>query len=240
MSPLLEIDGVTVRLGAGPALQDVTLAVAPGEIVALVGANGAGKSTLLRAVMGYVMPAAGAIRFAGQPLAGVPLAGVPVERRARLGIGYAPEGRRMFPGLTVRETIEVACLGGRADRARRIEELEALFPALAANARRRAWQLSGGQQQMLALARALAPRSRLLLLDEPSLGLAPRAAQEVVAHLRTIADAGTAILLAEQNAALALDIADRAVLLRLGRVAAEGPADKLRDDPALVETMLGA
>ena len=235
MSPLLEIDGVTVRLGAGPALRDLSLGVAPGEIVALVGANGAGKSTLLRAVMGYVMPATGAIRFAGRPLAGVP-----VEARARLGIGYAPEGRRMFPGLTVRETIEVACLGARRDRAARIAELEALFPALAANAARRAWQLSGGQQQMLALARALAPRPRLLLLDEPSLGLAPRAAQEVVAHLRAVALSGTAILLAEQNAALALDVADRAVLLRLGRMAAEGPAATLRDDPALAETMLGA
>jgi branched-chain amino acid transport system ATP-binding protein len=235
MSGGLEIDGVTVRLASGPALQEISLAVAPGEIVALVGANGAGKSTLLRAVMGYLPPAVGSIRFAGQDLAGVP-----VERRARLGIGYAPEGRRMFPGLTVRETVEVACLGSRRHRAARIGELEALFPALAANARRRAWQLSGGQQQMLALARALAPRPRLLLLDEPSLGLAPRAAQEVVDHLRAIAGAGTAILLAEQNAALALDVADRAVLLRLGRVAAAGPAAALRDDPALAETMLGA
>ena len=235
MSPVLDVAGLTVRLGAGPALEDVSLQVAAGEIVALVGANGAGKSTLLRAVMGYLQPAAGAIL-----LGGLPLARIPVEGRARLGIGYAPEGRWMFPGMTVRETIEVACLGSARSRAARIAELERLFPALAAHAGRRAWQLSGGQQQMLALARALAPGSRLLLLDEPSLGLAPIAAAEVVAHLRAIAATGTAILLAEQNAALALDIADRAVLLRLGRVAAHGPAAALRDDPALVETMLGA
>jgi branched-chain amino acid transport system ATP-binding protein len=234
MSALLEIDGVTVRLGAGPALHGVSLAVAPGAIVALIGANGAGKSTLLKTVMGFLAPEAGEIRFDGRPLAAIP-----VEARARLGIGYAPEGRRVFPGLTVRETIEVACLGGARARAGRIAELEDLFPALARNARRRAWQLSGGQQQMLALARALAPRPRLLLLDEPSLGLAPIAAREVVAHLRTVAAAGTAVLLAEQNAALALGVADRAVLLRLGRVVAEGPAASLRDDPALAETMLG-
>jgi branched-chain amino acid transport system ATP-binding protein len=234
MSALLDIDGVTVRLGAGPALHGVSLAVQPGEIVALIGANGAGKSTLLKTVMGFLSPETGEIRFDGRPLAAVR-----VEARARLGIGYAPEGRRVFPGLTVRETIEVACPGGLRTRTARIAELEGLFPPLAANARRRAWQLSGGQQQMLALARALAPRPRLLLLDEPSLGLAPIAAREVVAHLRTIAAAGTAVLLAEQNAALALEIADRAVLLRLGRVVAEGPAASLRADPALAETMLG-
>jgi branched-chain amino acid transport system ATP-binding protein len=235
VSALLEIDRIAVRLAAGPALHDVPVAVAPGEIVALIGANGAGKSTVLRTVMGFLQPDRGAIRFDGRSLAKVP-----VERRARLGLGYAPEGRRIFPGLTVRETVEVACPGKAAARAARIAELERLFPALAENAGRRAWQLSGGQQQMLALARALAPRPRLLLLDEPSLGLSPLAAREVVAHLRGIAAGGTAILLAEQNAALALEIADRAVLLRLGRVVAEGPAATMRGDPRLAETMLGA
>lgn len=235
MTVLLQVDGLTVRQGAGLALHQVSLTVAAGEIVALLGANGAGKSTVLRALMGLAAAEQGEIRLAGRSLADVA-----VERRVALGIGYAPEGRRVFPGLTVRETIEVACRGGVNARARRIAELERLFPALAENARRRAWQLSGGQQQMLALARALAPRPRLLLLDEPSLGLAPVAAQEVFAHLRGIAAAGTAILLAEQNAALALAAADRVVLLRLGRVVAEGPAATLRDEPALVETMLGA
>lgn len=234
MTALLEIDGIAVRLGAGPALHDVSLDVAPGEIVALVGANGAGKSTVLKTVMGFLAVERGAIRYRGQSLAGLP-----VETRARLGIGYAPEGRRMFPGMTVRETIEVACPGGRSARAARIAELMALFPGLAAHAARRAWQLSGGQQQMLALARALAPRPQLLLLDEPSLGLSPLAAREVVGHLRAIAGTGTAILLAEQNAALALEVADRAVLLQLGRVVADGPAAALRGDPRLAETMLG-
>jgi len=234
VSGLLAVDRISVRLSAGPALHEVSLSVAPGEIVALLGANGAGKSTLLRSVMGFLQPEDGAIRFAGRDLAGTR-----VEDRARLGIGYAPEGRRVFPGLTVRETIELACRGSRRARAARIEALEALFPPLAAHRGRRAWQLSGGQQQMLALARALAPEPRLLLLDEPSLGLSPAAAREIVAHLHGIAASGTAILLAEQNVGLALDVAQRAVLLRLGRVVAEGSAAALRDDPALAETMLG-
>ena len=235
MSALLSVEAVTLHRGAGPVLQEVSLALAPGEIVALIGANGAGKSSLLQVVMGFLRPARGTIRLDGRDLAGLP-----VEARARLGVGYAPEGRRMFPGLTVRESVEVACPGNARERARRIAELEALFPTLAGNARRRAWQLSGGQQQMLALARALAARPRLLLLDEPSLGLAPVAARQVAEHVGAIAAGGTAVLLAEQNAALALDIADRAVLLRLGRIAAEGAAAALRDDPALMETLLGA
>ena len=234
MTPLLDISELEVQRGGAPVLRYVSLSVASGEVVALLGANGAGKSTLLQTVMGFLRPEHGTIRFAGRPLDGVA-----VEDRARLGIGYAPEGRRVFAGLTVRETIEVACLGDRKARAARIAALERLFPPLAANAGRRAWQLSGGQQQMLALARALAPNPRLLLLDEPSLGLSPAAAQEVVAHLRAIAAEGTAVLLAEQNAALALDLADRAVLLRLGRVVAEGPAATIRSHPGLAETMLG-
>ena len=233
-APLLEVRGLAVSHGEVPALAGVDLDVAPGEVVALLGANGAGKSTLLRAVMGLVRPRAGVVRLAGRDVTEDS-----PERRARAGIGYVPEGRRVFPGMTVADNIRVACRAGRRERADRLARAYALFPALARRRHAVGWQLSGGEQQMLAIARALAAEPRLLLLDEPSLGLAPALIVEVLARVREIARAGTAVLLAEQNAARALEVADRATVLRLGRAVAAGPAAELADDPAVRAAFLG-
>ncbi len=232
--PLLEIRGLAVAHGEATALAGVDLDVGGGEVVALLGANGAGKSTLVRAVMGLVWARAGAIRLDGRDLA----AAAP-ERRARAGIGYVPEGRRVFPGMTVADNILVACRGDRRTRAARLDRAFALFPALARRRAALGWQLSGGEQQMLAIARALAAEPRLLLLDEPSLGLAPSLVADLLARVREIAASGTAVLLAEQNAARALEVADRAAVLRLGRIVVEGPAERLAGDPAVRAAFLG-
>jgi len=219
MMPRLEVEAPDFKLRVGAA-----------EVVSLLGANGAGKSTLLRAVMGFeAFP--GRIR-----LDGVELGSTPPFRRNRLGIGYCPEGRRVFPRMTVRENLEVA---GRSDAAARLADILSLFPALAAREGALAGQLSGGEQQMLAMGRALMTEPKLLLLDEPSLGLSPQLTGLVLARLRDIAARGTAVLVAEQNAANALAVADRAYLLRLGRIVREGPAAEMRADPALEEAFLG-
>ena len=220
--PLLVLDRLAVRYGPTPALRGVSLAVAAGEAVALLGANGAGKTTLLRAVAGLVRPEAGTMRFGGAPLDGLP-----PDRRARGGIGTCPEGRRVFPGLTVRENLLVACWAGRPERTRRLDEMFTLFPPLRDRADARAWQLSGGQQQMVAVARALMNRPRLLLLDEPSLGLSPALAAAVLGQVPALAGSGTAVLLAESNPAAALKACTRGVVLAGGCVVAEGPAMEL-------------
>jgi len=213
----VEASGLNVRVQAG-------------EIVALLGANGAGKTTLLRAIMGFG-GFAGRIRLDGRELGNAP-----PFRRNRMGIGYCPEGRRVFPRMTVRETLMVAA---RSQATARLAEIFSLFPALAAREGALAGQLSGGEQQMLATGRALMTGPKLLLLDEPSLGLSPLLTETVLTRLRDIAVRGTAILVAEQNAANALAVADRAYLLRLGRIVREGPAVELRADPALEEAFLG-
>jgi branched-chain amino acid transport system ATP-binding protein len=192
----------------------VTLAVERGEAVGVVGENGAGKSTLLKAVMGLT-PARGAIRFEG-----VALSGLAPERRAALGIGYAPEGRHVFRGLTVAENLDIAGTADAPERAHRIERALDLFPALKPHLKRRAWQLSGGQQQMLAIARALIAGPKLLLLDEPSLGLAPVVLEELYPALARIAASGAALLIAEQNAARLRGVAGRVVEINRGRLSA--------------------
>jgi branched-chain amino acid transport system ATP-binding protein len=211
--PLLKISELSVDLAGRPALRDVALTVAPSEAVGLIGPNGAGKSTLLNAVMGLV-PARGTIRFEGAELSDLA-----PERRAALGIGYAPEGRRVFRGLTAAENLDVAGRSGARERAHRIEAALALFPALKPHLDRRAWQLSGGQQQMLAIARALVAGPKLLLLDEPSLGLAPVVLEELYPALARIAERGTALLIAEQNAARLRGVAGRVVEISRGRLA---------------------
>ncbi|MFI5024680.1 MAG: ABC transporter ATP-binding protein [Alphaproteobacteria bacterium] len=232
--PLLVLQGLSVAYGGNAALEEVTLTVAAGEAVALLGANGAGKSTLVKAVMGLVAPSAGRMRFAG-----VDLRHLSTLARARLGLGYCPEGRRVFPGLSVRENLEVAARVDKTRRRRRLDAVLAVFPALAARADARAWQLSGGQQQMLALGRALMGRPRLLLLDEPSLGLSPLLADELLEKVREIAKAGAAVLLAEQNAAKALAVAGRAYLLEVGRVVREGASAVLAESEEVRKAFLG-
>ena len=235
MSVLLQVTGLTARYGQITALEAATIEVRAGEAVALVGANGAGKTTLMKSVMGFVAPAAGAIDYDGRPLAGVA-----VSARARLGLGYSPEGRRVFPGMTVRENLEVASRTSRAATRGRLDEVYAMFPALAEKAAALGWQLSGGQQQMLAIGRALMTAPRLLLLDEPSLGLSPILTTEVLGRVRAIVARGTAVLLAEQNVAMALAVADRAYVLQVGRVVESGPAAELRQNPRIREAFLGA
>ncbi len=233
-APLLSIEALEVRYGSVAALRGVGLVVAANEAVAVLGANGAGKSTLMKSVIGLLRPAAGRILFDGQPLGAMR-----ADRRARLGIGFCPEGRRTFPGLTVLENLSVACWGSRRTRAERIAATFALFPALAERRRSLAWQLSGGQQQMLAIGRSLMDAPRLLLLDEPSLGLSPRLTDEVLDRIPTIVAGGTAILLAEQNAAKALRVCTRAVVLKLGQVTASGPAADLAASDEVRAAFLG-
>jgi branched-chain amino acid transport system ATP-binding protein len=234
MSDLLEIESLCVAYGPVSALEGVTLSMSAGEAVALVGANGAGKSTLFKSIIGFLRPKSGALRFLGRNLIGLR-----PERRARLGIGYAPEGRRVFPGLTVRENLEVAAFAGKAERGRRLDRAFDLFPQLAERHAQLGWQLSGGQQQMLAIGRALMGRPRLLLLDEPSLGLSPKLADEVLAAIKAIVKDGTSVLLAEQNVGKALSCCDRAYVLELGKVALSGAASALRDTDEIRKAFLG-
>jgi branched-chain amino acid transport system ATP-binding protein len=223
MSVALEIRELSVGSAAAPLIAGVSLEVRPGAVTALLGANGAGKSTLLAAVMGERPVLAGAIRLDGRDLAGLG-----PRARARRGIGYCPSGRRVFPGMSVQDNLDVASFASPAARARLRDEAMALFPQLGRFRHAPAWTLSGGQQQMLAIARALMARPRVLLLDEPSLGLAPALVDELLAKLVDVAKAGTAVLLAEQNIGAALSVAGRAAVLVRGRIAAEGDAAELR------------
>ncbi|PWT93711.1 MAG: ABC transporter ATP-binding protein [Proteobacteria bacterium] len=231
---LLHVERLHVRYDAVTALRDITVTVDNNEAVALIGANGAGKSTLFKSIMGFLKPAAGSISFAGQSLAHLR-----PERRAHLGLGYCPEGRRVFPGLTVRENLEVAVRGPPGTRGDLVDYAFELFPALAERRDALGWQLSGGQQQMLAIARALMGRPRLLLLDEPSLGLAPKLVDEVLKRVRTIVASGTSVLLAEQNVTKALACCERAYLLEVGSVALAGMAAELQGAWEIKKAYLG-
>jgi branched-chain amino acid transport system ATP-binding protein len=237
---LLEVSGLSARYGAVAALRDVSLEVRAGELVALIGANGAGKSTLLRTIAGLLAPAAGRVSLAGRDLTGrAP------EAILRAGIALVPERRRVFADLTVLDNLE---LGGyalprggdfRARLGAGLEEAYRLFPVLRQRRGQLAGTLSGGEQQMLAIARALMSRPRLLLCDEPSLGLAPLVVQEIVRLLGALRDAGTTILLVEQNARLALRAADRAYVLETGRVVLSGAGAALLEDGQLKAAYLG-
>ena len=226
---MLEVRGLSVSYGPVQALSGISLEVGEGEIVALVGANGAGKTSLIHAVAGLVPAAAGKVVFRGEPVLGLP-----GHRIFRRGIALCPEGRMVLGGLTVEENLKLA-----APKRRSFDDLYELFPRLGERASSRGASLSGGEAQMLAIARALAQEPRLLLLDEPSLGLAPNAVQGIFALLPQLRDRGLTILLVEQNLVQALRAADRAYLLESGRIARQGPAQALLEDERIVEQYLG-
>ena len=232
--PLLELEGVEARYGPVKALHGVSLAVGEGEVVALLGANGAGKTTTLRAVSGTVRRA-GRISFAGRTLERRP-----PEAVARAGIAHVPEGRGTFGELTVHENLRLGAWTRRGRLRGEEERVLAHFPALAERTRQPAGTLSGGEQQMLALARALMARPRLLMLDEPSLGLAPMVVREIFRIVRELNEReGLTVLVVEQDARIALRTAARAYVLEVGRVAVAGPAADLRADESVRRSYLG-
>jgi branched-chain amino acid transport system ATP-binding protein len=233
---LLKIENLSVHYGAIQALHGVSIAVEPGEIVTLIGANGAGKSTTLRAVSGLVKPSAGTIAFDGKSLAG--LAPHKILRR---GLAQVPEGRGIFPNLTVDENLDLGAFA-RNDRkniAGDRERVFSLFPRLKERLDQRSGTLSGGEQQMLAIGRALLARPRLLLLDEPSLGLAPQLVQTIFKIIREINASGTTIFLVEQNAHMALRVAHRAYVLEVGSVVMQGDAKQLAASDEVKKAYLG-
>jgi branched-chain amino acid transport system ATP-binding protein len=221
------VSHLSVRYGQGVAISDVSIDVGQGEVVAIIGPNGAGKTSLLRAVSGLVRPASGEIWFSGRRIDGLA-----PEAIVKLGIAHVPEGRRLFGSMTTRENLEVGAhvrprASARSDLATVMEQ----FPILGRRGRQRAGSLSGGEQQMLALARALMAKPRLLLLDEPTMGLAPLVVREIIEMIGNIAEQrGVGIVLVEQNARLALSIASRAYVVELGRVAVEGASSELEQD----------
>ena len=231
--PLLEIVDLAASYGQIQALRGVSLRVGEGEAVALVGANGAGKSTLMKCVMGMLGGVTGEVRFAGKRITGQA-----VSRRADIGIGYSPEGRRVFPGLSVHENLLVASRDADGGRAR-AQDIYRFFPALREKSQAMGWTLSGGQQQMLAIGRALMLRPRLLLLDEPSLGLSPLLMTEVLNRVKDITAAGTAVLLAEQNVHKALSVSHRAYVIQLGRMIRTSASSELLVAGDLSSAFLG-
>ena len=232
---LLELRDVSASYRGLKALQGVSLHVAPGEIVAVVGANGAGKSTLLRAIAGQVATE-GEIRFDGQSLAHV--APHLITRR---GVGLVPEGRRLFPRLSVEDNLRLGAYARRGDpeRFKPLDLVFALFPRLQERLPQRAETLSGGEQQMLAIGRALMTQPRLLMLDEPSQGIAPKLVDDILAAVGRIRDLGTTIVLVEQRLAETLELADRAYVLQTGRIVLDGPAKDIAGDAGVRRAYLG-
>lgn len=235
---LLELQNLTARYGAGDVLQGIDIDVDEGEIVALLGANGAGKSTTLRSISGLVPNVTGDIKLGGKSILGQK-----TEAIVRLGISHVPEGRRVFPGLTVRENIVLGASNRgrqkRSDMDREVDEKFELFPDLLRLKDALGWTLSGGQLQMVAVARGLMAQPRVLLLDEPSLGLAPLIVQQVFKIIAQIRERGTTVLLVEQNAHMALSVADRGYVLETGRVLVAGAPTALWNDPQVRAAYLG-
>jgi branched-chain amino acid transport system ATP-binding protein len=229
---MLEVAGLASRYGRIPALAEVALRVDAGELVAIVGANGAGKTTLLRVLSGVLPASAGRVRFEGTDIT--------AERprqRVKRGIVQVPEGRQVFGALSVEDNLRLGAFA--RGRALNIDAVWAMFPALRDKRHEAAGMLSGGQQQMLAIGRALMAEPRLLLLDEPSMGLAPRLVAEIFSHIKALKSQGTTILLVDQNARAALAIADRGYVLETGRIVGEGAAAALLGDPQVRTAYLG-
>ena len=234
---MLEIESVSAGYGGVPVLNDVSIRVGTGEFAAIVGPNGAGKTTLFKTVSGIVQATAGAIRFEDRDLLAVPPAA-----RAHLGIAHVPEGRQVFPSLTTYENLEMGAYteAGRRAWKENLERIYAWFPVLAERAKAQAGELSGGQQQMLAIARGLASSPKLLMLDEPAMGLAPALADEIFERIVAIhKESGLTLLLVEQRVAEALHFADRGYVLEAGRVVLEGSHDELQSNDRIRQAYLG-
>ncbi|MGN6104236.1 MAG: ABC transporter ATP-binding protein [Kofleriaceae bacterium] len=233
---MLEIEGLDVHYGGIHALKGVSMKVEEGEVVTLIGANGAGKTTTLRAISGLVRPSRGTVKFGGEPITGLPAHEI-VGRR----LIHAPEGRGIFANMSVEENLEIGAFlrKDRAQVARDRAHALSLFPRLAERLSQNAGTLSGGEQQMLAIARAMLSRPRLLLLDEPSLGLAPQVVALIFKIVKAIAAEGTTILLVEQNAHMALGVANRAYVLEVGQIVLEGNARELAKDDQIRKAYLG-
>jgi len=233
---MLEVTGIDVYYGDAQALWDVSLHIDESEVVSVIGSNGAGKSTLVNSIMGINKARVGSI-----VMDGVDLVGVPGHRTCRAGVAIVPEGRRLFPALTVRDNLDLGAFN-KAARQYHHESLErvlTLFPRLAERPTQLAGSLSGGEQQMVAIGRALMARPRLLLMDEPSLGLAPVVVDEVFEVVQTVQNSGVGVLLVEQNVQRALDISSRAYLLAEGRIVMEGIAAELSTNPEIRRAVLG-
>ncbi len=234
---MLRLDGAVLTYGGFRALDGVSLHVKPGELVVMLGANGAGKSSLFLAISGLRRLASGSIRFEGEELAGVRPAAI-----VRSGVVQCPEGRKLFPGMSIRKNLMLGAYVHRHDRrgnAALLEQVFELFPVLRVRQDAPAGSLSGGQQQMVAIGRALMSRPRLLMLDEPSLGLAPLVVRQMLDTVKRINEAGTTVLLAEQNAYAALQIAQRAYVMECGRIVMEGDRDTLLADERVRAAYIG-
>ena len=231
---LLEVKDLEVTYGKIAALHGVSLDVEQGEVVTLVGANGAGKTTLLKTISGLRKVSGGSVRFDGQEIVGMR-----GHKRVGLGICQAPEGRGIFPGMTVAENLAMGAYSRGKPDPDDLERVFALFPRLAERRKQFGGTLSGGEQQMLAIGRALMARPRLLLLDEPSMGLAPQIIQLIFRIIREINEQGTTILLVEQNAVQALTVADRAYVLETGRIVKTGTGKELLGDASIIQAYLG-
>ena len=233
---LLEIDGMSVHYGRVQALDGLSISVDEGQIVTLIGANGAGKTTTMRAIAGLLDLSKGSITFEGEELTRVR-----GHKRVQRGISLVPEGRGIFPAMTVRENLDMGAYG-RRDKDAVKEDLERvfdLFPRMAERASQKGGTMSGGEQQMLAIGRALMSRPRVLLLDEPSMGLAPQFIRQVFSIIHQVNEQGTTVLLVEQNANQALAIADKAYVLETGQITNHGSGRELLADPAIKEAYLG-
>ncbi|QAB18609.1 ABC transporter ATP-binding protein [Leucobacter muris] len=233
---MLRIEHLAVSYGRAKVLTDLSLNVEQGEIVALLGGNGVGKTTTLKAVSGLVRPRGGRITFEGRPITGLP-----THTIAQMGIAHCPEGRRLFGGMTVEDNLLLGAVTRAAREKQRdgLERIFELFPILLERRKQHAGLLSGGQQQMVAIGRALMADPRLLILDEPSLGLAPKVVTEVFEVLQSVRDTGVTVLLVEQNVAQALGMADRGYVIEQGEIALQGEAQALLDDEELQKAYLG-